>query len=115
MRKCYDSTTVFQHSDGFIEAVGVYVKQFKLTIFNIYRPPDNDMSEKLFIKCLENIQEYINNNSMTTKDIVLCGDFNFGFIDWESNDFDGRDVSKMKDKIQASELLKFMETYDLRK
>ena len=115
MRKCYDSTTVFQHSDGFIEAVGVYVKQFKLTIFNIYRPPDNDMNEKLFIKCLENIQEYINNNSMTTKDIVLCGDFNFGFIDWESNDFDGRDVSKMKDKIQASELLKFMETYDLRK
>ena len=47
------------------------------------------------------------------KSNILCGDFNYNFINWDNVSFEGRDCSVQTDKVQASELLTFADQNDM--
>ena len=67
------------YSNETCESLIVYIEELKLHAVCIYRPP-NTTSEKLN-PCLNEINKYLQ-NIPSTENIILAGDLNFPFIEW---------------------------------
>ena len=79
---------VISHSDGNVEACGVYSKSENIFIVVLYRQPDdrkggNRSTEQQFLQVTNSIQNFINSIS-PTPDIILGGDFNLPHAKWDS-------------------------------
>ena len=79
---------VISHSDGNVEACGVYSKSENIFFVVLYRQPDdrkegNRPTKQQFLQVTNSIQNFINSISPTL-DIILGGDFNLPHAKWDS-------------------------------
>ena len=91
-----------KYSDGFTESLMLHLPNLNIVIIAVYRPPR--CPEDSFKKCLNAITTFI--SKFDSPEILLCGDFNFPFVDWESGTFNKlqRTTSEIK---SAEEIIQF--------
>ena len=65
------------------EMIGVEIKELQTINLVVYRSPDTKRDEfKVILESLKNILNKIDNQNNT---IILSGDFNFRFVEWNRN------------------------------
>ena len=105
-----ESDVNFADHPGIIKWVEMDLKgKKKLYIGVYYRQPNNELEH---LKCLEKslklIEEKVNNNPNSI--VILGGDFNAGFIDWETNtlktDINDKQISNKRAHEKLLEILK---------
>ena len=97
----------YKFADKICQAAGIFNSLLNLLIIAVYRPPSRNLPEEetSFTLCLNEIQEMINNHK--DADIQIHGDFNLGFINWNTGEINrtGRLKCEQKD---AKTLISFM-------
>ena len=71
---------VEKYSDGYCEAVMMYIKKAKLHISSVYRPPL--APEDSFKACMKKVTEFT--EKQTGCEHIMLGDFNFRFLNWDT-------------------------------
>ena len=74
-------TRQFSYSNSYCEAAMVYLSDLNMIISAVYRPPR--CPENHFQQCLAEITKFI--SCIDSPEIMIVGDFNFPFINWENN------------------------------
>ena len=103
-------------STGAVELASVKVESLDLLLLTIYRPPR--ASENDFRQVMDKAREVIISQPTPTPNIIISGDFNFPFINWEESDglimFKGFCGNIYKeDRTQAYMLIEFMKEHSL--
>ena len=69
------------------EIVSVLIKELKVLIICIYRPPVSGTTDT-FEEVIDTLQLIIDDNANENQ-IVVCGDLNFPFVQWPDGNFSG--------------------------
>jgi len=69
--------------DNYCEVVTCSIDSIKTVISCLYRPPD--ASDRSFFNALRSIDEFCEENTDDSYDLMITGDFNFPHISWEDN------------------------------
>ena len=107
-KKNSKTTKILEWRNEQCEVVGVFIKSVKTLFFCVYRPP-NSGSYDTFSECIDMIQNSINEYGGQCDQYIVCGDFNFPYINWPSGFLKNRVNTKDKDRKQAALLLDFMD------
>ena len=84
MHKSIPILTTAAYSDGMCECIFVRPAITNLRIFVIYRPPNSIHSS--FNKLIQFVENCINEHSDDSSQILITGDLNFPYIDWETEE-----------------------------
>ena len=91
-------------TDDYTEAVMVHLKKSKLIIVVIYRAPNTPINS--FRNCLQSVSEFIKDHK--GNELIVMGDFNFRFLDWQTETIDKTKFSIPRDEQdQASAFIRF--------
>lgn len=63
-----------------MEVLALHIKGLNAILVNCYRPPQCAVDN--FTSAIRSISELLQNLPPPTPDILVCGDFNFPFIQW---------------------------------
>ena len=88
--------------------VCLYLPIINSVITNVYRPPSCE--ESLFQEALRDISTAIDSVGSPMPMIIMCGDFNFPFVDWSSGSVTGSTLAMQR---QAESLINHMDEYCL--
>lgn len=99
-----DSSNVF--SNSYCEASVIYNKASNTLLACIYRPPAAPFSK--FSECLEFIENFIDSIA-SMPEILITGDFNFPFIDWDTGTIPSGASISLSDRQSALAFLCFSE------
>ena len=97
-----NSSVLVSHSNEYVELQIIYFKTQHLLLATLYRPPD--CPTQMFSDALQILQQQLDNFNFPTPDIILIGDFNFPFINWETTVFQG---GRATCQSQANNLIQF--------
>ena len=89
--------------------IGVEIKELQTINLVIYRPPDTKRNE--FKVIIDAIKRIINENDNQKYTIILSGDFNFRFVEWNRNQSGGCSYSYKQgtSKEEKEQFLDLME------
>lgn len=96
---------VEKYSDGYCEAVMIYIKKAKLYITSIYRPPMSP--EESFKECMKKVKSFT--DKQTECDHIMLGDFNFRFLNWNTETISTDGISSAETR-QAEYFLNYTNT-----
>lgn len=103
-------------STGAVEMVILELVQNNLMIITIYRPPRASAAD--FNQTMAQLREKISFRGTPMPNIIICGDFNFPFIDWEETE--GNIIMKgfrgsiyKEERTQAQVLKEFMNEHSV--
>ena len=91
------------YSDEQCSAVMIFSKHLDLIIAALYRPPN--AQESSFIKCLNQITKFT--NKYKNYEIFLLGDFNFRFVQWQTETIQTNGIP-LSERKQSEMLINFM-------
>ena len=94
--------------NGVVEWTCLHIPMIEAVFINVYRPPT--CGEAFFKDAMENISSAIDQLDGPMPTVIMCGDFNMPFINWESCSIVG---STREMQRQAEVLLEFKSTYCL--
>ena len=89
-------------SNGVVEYLMIYIKELKMVVINVYRPPTASTMD--FVPVMDSLREKflaLNDTSLT---LFVCGDFNMPRTDWDVGQTVG---ATGEERRQASHLLAF--------
>ena len=95
-------------SNGTCEILSVFIKAIDLMLAVVYRPPNATQCQ--FEDILKKLSSILENLPKSNTEFLLCGDFNFPHINWESLQVAG---GTTEEKEQARKLIGFMEAHYL--
>ena len=75
-------TTTTKYDDGVCQALLCQFHSLKINVIVVYRPPD--AAKELFSRAISWIRRSISEISDDSYQLILVGDFNFPYIDWNS-------------------------------
>ena len=75
-------TTTTRYDDGVCQALLCQFHSLKINVIVVYRPPD--AAKELFSRAIGWIRRSISEISDDSYQLILVGDFNFPYIDWNS-------------------------------
>ena len=78
---------ILSFSNGEVELIAVHLKPMDIIVVNCYHPPQCTLQN--FKTAIEHISRLIDNLHRPMPDIILCGDFNFPFIQWPEGSTSG--------------------------
>ena len=94
-------------SNSFVEFTMLHFSKLQLIFITIYRPPlcPKELFEQFLINIKNKLEEFVS----PLPNIVITGDLNFPYVNWDSNNTYGR----RDDNDQANDLIKLSEDYCL--
>ena len=105
LHKSIPILTSAAYSDGMCECIFVKPAITNLRIFVIYRPPNSNHNS--FQKLAEFIKNCIDEHSNDSSQIIITGDLNFPFIDWETEEiYSGASIEHKQSALCFIKLLK---------
>jgi len=82
-----NTSVVVSYSNEYTELQVLYFKTENLLFVTLYRPPN--CPTNMFTDALTILKQHIDKFDSPAPNIIVMGDFNFPFINWETNKFSG--------------------------
>ena len=111
VRDCpaWNAEVLMQHSNAFVETLGLYIKALNLVLINIYRPPECEYGK--FKNSLDKLSATLASLQAPLPEIMIVGDLNFPNMDWAT--LSPVAGAPTLEKRQAALLKDFMEDWCL--
>ena len=104
----YGTKVLTSNCNGTAEWICLFLPIINTIMINIYRPPT--CSEQKFKEMLADLSATLDKISPPMPTVVMCGDFNFPIINWETGNTVGGTLEMQR---QAAALLEFMRVHCL--
>ena len=75
------------YSNSQVELQIIHLNLLNLVVINCYRPSDCSLTN--FENPIKNMKDIVDNLPSPTPEIIICGDFNFPFIQWPEGSIRG--------------------------
>ena len=97
-----------QHSNSYVETIGIYVRALNLFLLNVYRPPECDFD--CFKESLNKIDTSIKKFPGSLPEVIIVGDLNLPHMNWSTLRVSGAPTAE---RGQAETLSALMEEWCL--
>ena len=99
---------LLSYSNGFVEVLAVMVKELRLAMAIVYRPPR--CPTQYFEEVMERLRTTLASCDRPAPEIVILGDFNLPHVDWDSRMVNG---GRSDERFQAELIFSLMDEHCL--